>query len=137
METFSAPPRHAQSSDRMFGCVMAAFFLIIAAFPLLSDGTPRVWALALSGAFLLPALLFPKALSLLNAAWTRFGLIMSSVVSPIALAVLFFGIITPYGWLMRRLGKNIIPVRFDASVKSYWVTREPPGPDPQSLRDQF
>lgn len=125
------------SSDRMFGLIMAAFLLLLAAIPLLSGKGPRLWVLAISAAFLLPALLFPKALAPFNKLWTRFGLLLSRVVSPLALAVLFFAFITPYGWLMRRLGKSHIPVGFDAGASSYWTAREPPGPEPESLRDQF
>ena len=129
------PPQ--QSSDRAFGFIMAGFLLLIAAIPLLSGSGPRLWLVAISAAFLLPALFFPRALAPLNKLWTRFGLLLSSVISPVALAILFFLIVTPYGWLMRRVGKSHIPVGFDAGAGSYWTSREPPGPEPESLRDQF
>jgi hypothetical protein len=38
---------------------------------------------------------------------------------------------------MRRLGKGQIPVRFDKDAATYWIQRDPPGPAPKSLRDQF
>ena len=130
-------PAPQQSSNRVFGGVMAGFFLLIAGLPLLSGQSPRDWALITAAVFLVPAMFFPDVLAPLNKLWTRFGLLISSVVSPVALAVLFFGFVTPYGWLMRRLGKSHIPVGFNAEASSYWTLREPPGPEPESLRDQF
>jgi hypothetical protein len=137
MDSFSAHQTPLQSSDRAFGCVMAGFFTLVAAYPLLSGKPPHWWAAALAAAFLLPALLFPRLLAPLNMAWTRFGLVLSSVMGPIALAVLFFGVITPYGFLMKKLRKNVIPVRFEPAAQSYWVARDPAGPEPESLKDQF
>ena len=116
---------------------MAAFFGVVGAYSLLFGNVPRLWAFWVAAAFLLPALILPRALGPLNKVWTQFGLLMSSIVSPVALALLFFGVITPYGWLMRRFGKGQIPMDFDKDAGSYWIVRDPPGPPAQSLRDQF
>lgn len=116
---------------------MAVFFLVIALYPLLSAEPLRKWALVPAAAFVSLAILFPKALSMLNRGWTRLGLLISAIVSPVALGVLFFGVITPYGWLMKMAGKISIPTRFDAEAESYWVVREPVGPAPESLQNQF
>lgn len=137
METFASHSAPAPSSDRMFGCVMAAFFLVIATFPLLSAEPARIWALILGSGFFFLAILFPKALSLPNKCWSRFGSFMSGIVSPVALGVLFFGVITPYGWLMKISGKSFIPTRFDPSARSYWTMRDPAGPAPETLQNQF
>ncbi|WP_147376809.1 hypothetical protein [Noviherbaspirillum saxi] len=93
--------------------------------------------MCISAAFLVFALMLPGLLSPLNKAWTRFGLLMSAVMGPVAMAILFFGAITPYGWLMRRLGKSIIPVGFSKNADTYWIVRDPAGPDPERLKDQF
>lgn len=137
MENLNRKLQHEQSSDRTFGCVMAGFFAIVALFPLIAGKAPRLWAFAVAFAFLAPALFFPRALGLLNKWWTRFGLLLSSIMSPVASAVMFFGVVTPYGWLMRKTRKDAFPIRFDAKAKSYWIPRDPAGPDPKSLKDQF
>jgi hypothetical protein len=137
MEDFKRKQAHEPSSNRSFGLVMAGFFVLVALLPLLSGKMPRFWALALAAAFLVPALFFPRALSFLNKWWTRFGLLLSAIMSPIATALLFFGVITPYGWIMRRTRKDAFPIRFNANAKSYWIPRDPPGPEPKSLKDQF
>jgi hypothetical protein len=47
------------------------------------------------------------------------GLVMSWVV----LALVFYGVITPVGLVMRLLGRDALARRFDRSAATYWVTR--------------
>ncbi len=125
------------SSDRTFGLVFTAFFAIVAVLPMLRDEPPRLWALAAAGVFLLLALAVPRALAPLNRLWMKLGDILHRIASPIALAILFYGVVTPTGLLMRLFGKDPLRLRFDREAKSYWIAREPPGPAPESLKDQF
>jgi len=67
----------------------------------------------------------------------KLGDILHRIASPIALAILFYGVVTPTGLLMRLFGKDPLRLRFDREAKSYWIAREPPGPAPESLKDQF
>ncbi len=134
-------PRHTTqiqgSSDRSFGFVFTAVFLIIAFYPLLGGQVIRLWAAIVAGAFLVLALFIPKALGPANKLWTKFGLLLHNIVSPIALGILFFFVVTPTGLLMRLMGKDPLRLRFDAAADSYWIKRSPPGPDAESLKNQF
>ena len=38
---------------------------------------------------------------------------------------------------MRRMGKDLLRTKFDRDATSYWVRREPPGPEKSSLKRQF
>ena len=125
------------SSDRTFGLVFAVFFTIVAVLPMVHGEPLRLWALAAAGAFLALALVAPRLLAPLNRLWLRFGDLLHRIVSPIALAILFYGVVTPTGLLMRLFGKDALRLRFDREAKSYWIAREPPGPPPESLKDQF
>ncbi len=124
-------------SDRSFGIVFTVVFAIIGALPLLSGGAPRIWSLAVSGGFLLVALVIPKILHPLNVVWMKFAAVLNSIVSPLVLGMLFFTTITPIGLLMRALGKDLLRLKMDKSAKSYWIDREPPGPPPESMSNQF
>lgn len=128
----AAPP-----SERSFGIVFTAVFLIVGAWPLLSGGPPRWWALAIAGAFLVAGLALPRILRPLNSAWLRFGLVLHRIISPLILAMLFYLTVLPTGLVMRALGKDPLRLRFDRNARSYWIERSPPGPDPESLRNQF
>lgn len=134
-------PRHTSqvqsSSDRAFGFVFAAVFLIIALYPLLHASGIRIWAVVISGLFLLLAALVPQVLAPANRLWTRFGLLLHNIVSPLALGILFFLVVTPTGLLMRLFGKDPLRLRFDPAADSYWIKRDPPGPAADSLNNQF
>ena len=127
----------ARSSDRSFGLIMFVFFLVISLFPLLHNQAIRYWALCVAVIFLIPALLFPKILSRLNILWMQFGELLSKIVSPIALGLVFFIAITPFALIMRAVGKRTLDLKFDPSCASYWKNREMPGPNPKSMKDQF
>lgn len=125
------------SSDRSFGFVFAAVFLIIALWPLLSHGAPRIWALVVSGLFAVIAVLRPALLSRPNKAWMRLGLLLGKIVSPVALGIMFFTVITAIGALMRATGKDPLRLKLDRSSRSYWIERTPPGPARGSMKQQF
>jgi len=125
------------SSNRSFGVVFAAVFGIIALSPLFSGGALRLWALIVSCAFVLAAFAFPALLGPLNRIWLKFGLILHKIVSPIVLGIMFFLVITPMGVAMRAFGKDPMRLRFDAVADSYWISRTPPGPSAESIKDQF
>jgi hypothetical protein len=68
----------------------------------------------------------------------KLGQILNAIVSPLVLGVVFFGLITPIAVFMRIRGRDVLRMRADPKASSYWVPREPPGPDPvQSFPRQF
>ena len=125
------------SSDRSFGVVFACVFLIIAAWPLLQSGAPRWWAAGVAAVFAVVALARPALLAPLNSIWMKFGILLGKIVAPIALGILFFVIITPLAMVMRLVGKDPLSLKQDNQANSYWVKREPPGPPPNSMTNQF
>jgi hypothetical protein len=125
------------SSERSFGIVFAVVFAVIGLWPLLVGRGPRLWSVAVGAVFLICAFVLPKALAPLNRLWLRFGLLLHRIVSPIALGIMFFLVITPTGLLMRALGKDPLRLKFDRNLASYWIDRVPPGPPPESFKDQF
>lgn len=125
------------SSDRSFGFVFAVVFAAIGLLPLIVGGGVRLWALAIGGGFLLVALALPRVLAPLNRLWLKFGLLLHKIVSPIVLGIMFYGVVTPTGLLMRALGKDPLRLKFERQSASYWIERVPPGPPPESMKDQF
>ena len=125
------------SSDRSFGLVFAAVFTLIGLWPLLSEDGVRWWSLAIALMFAAPAIARPSALAPLNRLWTRFGLLLNRIVSPLVMGLLFYLIITPFALIMRAAGKDLLRLRFDPGAESYWIEREPPGPAPESIKNQF
>jgi hypothetical protein len=125
------------SSDRAFGCVFAALFAIIAFWPLMSGGGPRLWALALAAILLATAVFRPGLLRPLNRVWFKIGVLLHHVVTPIVMGVIFvLGVLTT-ALVMRMRRKD--PLRIDPRRRgeTNWVVRTPPGPAPDSMKHLF
>jgi hypothetical protein len=124
-------------SDRNFGLVMAAAAAIFGCLPLLRLAAPHWWLVGVALAFAALALAAPRALYPLNYVWFRLGLLMHRVVSPVIIGAIFFLCVTPIGVIMRLLGKDVLSLRRRADLSSYWIVRDPPGPEPGTMTKQF
>jgi large-conductance mechanosensitive channel len=127
-------------SDRSFGCTVGAILMVIgAAKSLLAGALPPVACLIFAAGALLLLLGFvaPSRLSALNRVWLRVGAVISKVVNPIVLAVLFFLVVTPMAFVMRIAGKRPLHLAPDRTAATYWIKREPLEGGPSNMRRQF
>lgn len=138
-ESFRPVSDVKRGSDRAFGLVVTTVLTVAGLFPLLDNGTPRLWALTAAAVFGAVVLLAPRLLRPLNSAWFKFGLVLHRIVSPLVLGILFFGAVTPTALIMRVLGKDPLRLRRDPAAQSYWVARDRPGPQPApaTMENQF
>jgi hypothetical protein len=136
-ETLSRKTKIEGSSERAFGIVFAVAFALVGAWPTLSGVGPWYWAWAIGGAFLLVAMFVPSALKPLNFVWIRFGMVLGMVVSPLVLALVYYLAVTPTGLVMRLARRDLLRLQRERELKSYWIPRDPPGPAPDSIRNQF
>ena len=109
-------------SNRNFGIVFFAVFLIISFWPLLNDGNIKVWSVILAIFFLILGLLNSRILTPLNKVWYKLGILLGSVVSPFVMGIVFFAVVTPTSLLMKIFGKNLLGIKKD-NKKSYWVEK--------------
>lgn len=124
-------------SNRKFGLVFTAFFLLLGLAPLRRAGAPAWWALGISGLFLVLALAAPAVLTPLNRLWMQLGQLLHRLVSPVILGFLFYGVFTPFGVFCRLMGKDFLRLKKDSRSESFWILRQPPGPAPGSMERQF
>ncbi|WP_141730838.1 hypothetical protein [Oligoflexus tunisiensis] len=125
------------SSNRTFGLFFASFFAILTALNYRSSSRLNLPILALSVLFAITGLMIPKFLSPLNQAWTKFGLAIHRVVSPITMLIIYYGGITPIGLMMRLAKKSSITKNFDKTARTYWVDRVSRGPSPETMKYPF
>lgn len=125
------------SSDRVFGLVFSTVFALIALYPFIGGGAIRILPLAVGSVFFALALYAPTVLAPANRLWMRFGELLHLLVSPVALGIVFYATVLPTGLLLRLFGKDPLRLRFDPNTESYWIERDPPGPAPESLNNQF
>ena len=101
-------------SNRKFGFFFTFIFLIIASYFFLSDSiliSYTFFAFAL--VLLLITFFNENALLPLNKLWMRFGQLIGMIISPIVLGTIFFVIFTPYGLVMRLLGRDELRLKLE------------------------
>ena len=112
------------SSNRNFGLVFFVVFLIVALWPLKHDEDIRLWSLVLSIIFFILGILNSKLLTPLNKLWSKFGIFLGVIVSPIIMGIVYFLVVTPTGVLVRLLGKDLLKMDRTKSTSTYWIKRE-------------
>ncbi len=122
------------SSNKSFGLVFFVIFIIIALWPLINDGNIRIWSIIVSIIFLILGLLNSKILTPFNKLWMRLGALLGIIVSPIVMGVVYFGIITPIGLIMKLFGKDVLNLKLDKNKKTYWTLKKK---IPSKMKDQF
>ena len=113
---------------RRFGFVMAVAFSALGAFFLWRDREWGLYVLILGGLFLIAGILVPRALGPIDRVWMALAMVMGAVMTRVILTITFFVLMTPMGILVRLLGKDLLGLKGDASIESYWVPVEPDGP---------
>lgn len=126
-----------RASERSFGVLFAVVFAIVALWPLLSGGTPRTWAGVLAAGFAALAVVRPQILKPLNSAWLALGGVLHRIVSPLVLGLIYIIAVVPTGFFLRVSGRDPLRLKLDRNATTYWQQRDPPGPPPGSLKDQF
>ena len=121
------------SSNRNFGIVFFVVFLLIALYPLTYGGEVRIWSLIISIIFLILGLLNSKILAPLNKIWFKFGILLGKIVSPLIMGIIFFLVVTPIGFIMRLLGKDVLNLKYNKN-KSYWIEKKGPK---SKMKNQF
>ena len=136
-EDLSRDHERRLSSDRMFGIVFAVVFALIGVFPALHGNSLRWWALVIAVAVLTLALAAPWVLHRANVYWSKFGLLLHRIISPVMMGLLFFAVVTPVALVFRGFGNDPLRLKLDPAAPTYWIDRVPPGPSPESIKDQF
>lgn len=124
-QDFVLPP------DRSTGLVFAAVALFIA-YALRAHTAMMVVALVAAAALAAVSLTVPHVMRPLNVVWMRFAQLLSRIVNPIVMFILFAVVIVPAGIFMQ-LKRD--PLRRNRSGEnSYWIARDP---EQSSMSNQF
>ena len=121
------------SSNRSFGIVFFALFLLIALYPLTYSGEIRIWSTIISLIFLILGLVNSKILTPLNKLWFKFGIFLGKIVSPLVMGVIFFLVVTPIAFMMRLLNKDLLNLKFN-NENTYWIKKTGPK---SKMKNQF
>jgi hypothetical protein len=109
---------------RKSALVVAAVFLVIAAWNLYRGRATVVIIFASTGVALVVAgLFFPAAARAFHKAWMRFAVALGHVNSRVLLTLMYYLVFTPYGLASRLFGRDPLRRRRGRG-ESYWVERK-------------
>jgi len=120
------------SSNRSFGLVFFAVFLIISTWPLLDNQDIRIWSLIVSLIFLILGILNSNILKPFNKIWFKFGMFLGNIVSPLVMGLVFFLVVVPTGFIMRLFGKDLLKLKKNKN-NTYWIEKN----YKSNMKDQF
>ncbi len=136
-ESFDRAAAVKGASERAFGLTFAVVLAVLAGISVWRAGSSWPYTLTAAVIIALIAATRPAVLAPLNRGWIKFGRQVNRVTTPLVLGLLFFLMITPIGLIMRLAGKDPLRLKGDREALSYWVERQPPGPAPESMPNQF
>ena len=138
-------PQHPPVGPRTFGLTASAGLAAVGLIrigistlrgePLAVGVIPAtLWSLAVL--LLVLALAKPSWLSMPNLLWFKFGLLISRVVNPIILFILYATCVVPIGLVMRLFGHDPLRSKRNSDAETYWVASKP-SPIENPMRHQF
>jgi hypothetical protein len=111
---------------RSFGLIVGGVFAAIALWPTVIRGHgPRLWAVALALALIVPALVWPPSLRVVHRLWMGAAEILGWINTRLVLGLIFYLVITPMGMAMRRIARDPMRRGFEPGARTYRVVRRP------------
>jgi hypothetical protein len=109
---------------RSFALTVGGAFAVLAALLAWRGRTTAAVACAVTATLLLVAgLAMPSRLDGVYRAWMRMAELMSRVTTPVFMAIVYFGVLTPLGLARRLFGRGALGTPRDAATG--WVRRAP------------
>ena len=127
----------APKKVRSFGLLFGFLFLAIAAYLLYRERAEWVWLAVPGILFILAGIALPSALRPVYVAWMKFAFVLAWINTRLILGIFFYFVLTPLGFLLRMMGKDLLEERIDKNAKSYWIPREQRFPDRKRLERLF
>ena len=112
---------------RKFGFTIGIALAVFGGIAWWRDAAAAPYLLAVAGAFAVFGLVLPRALAPIEYLWMKLALVLSYVMTRVILTLAFFLAITPTGFLLRLMGKDLLSLKIDRTAPSYWVRVDPDG----------
>lgn len=125
------------ATNKSFGLLIAGALALVGGLHYWTSGMGYLPWLGAASFFLAIALLMPRILYPLKRLWLKLGTVLQAVMSPILLGLIFVFSVVSTGLVVRLFRKDVLALKHDPAAASYWVKRAPPGPSPDSLKNQY
>lgn len=123
MET-GIPARLTRAEGRKFGLTVGIAFVVFGGISIWRGHDTAALVFWGSGAVLILAgLAIPTRLGPIFGAWMRLALLLSKVMTPLLMGIVYYLTVMPIGFLLRAIKGN--PLRRKQSAGSFWIRRDP------------
>ena len=130
------PTRLTAAEGRKFGLTVGSAFIV---FCLLFWWRRHVYVASvlglLGGGLIFWGLILPTRMGAILRMWMGLAHAISRVTTPIFMGIVYFGLITPIGFLIRLFGKN--PLKRHGKNGSFWVPRPSAEEHARGMERQF
>jgi hypothetical protein len=123
-------------SNRKFGIFFTVIFFACFLYFYFVNEPSNIVFFILGTTLAIATWLKPNLLNSLNKAWYLLGLGLGKIMSPLILGIMFFLIITPLAIGMKLFKRDVLFLK-KRKTKSYWIDRNPQGPNSESFKNQF
>ena len=129
-------PKVREKELRNFGLLVGGVLSAIGFWPMLfQEAAVRQWAVVVGGFLVACGSLLPQVLAPLHKGWMWVGHMLGWINTRILLGIVFYGIVTPTGIVIRLIGKDAMRRRFLETSSTYRMIKQP---RPRShMRRQF
>jgi hypothetical protein len=121
--------------NRKFG-IFVTIILLIAGWYFLDYRLVSITCFSLAGLFLLLTIFKSELLRPFNKSWMILGFLLGSVMSPIVLGLLFYGLFTPTAIMMRIFGRDELRLQIKLR-ESHWKCTQLIDSQKESFKNQF
>ncbi len=108
---------------RKFGFTMSCALSIVGGFALWRKGETGLLFWGIGFVILMVGLIRPRLLGPIHKGWMKLAFVMGFFMTHLILALMYYLVFTPVALVMRTLGKDPLRLKYDRSVKSYWIRR--------------
>ena len=124
-------------TNQKFGFFFTTVFVLAGGYFLIEASVAAASVfLVLAGTFFLATIFKADSLLPLNKLWMYFGLLLSKIVGPVVLGVIFFGLFTPIGLGMRLAGRDELRLKVKI-LGSFWKQKETTSLSSTNFKNQF
>lgn len=126
-----------KSDLRKFGVSVGIILLLFAGLLFWKDRASFQVFLVIGSILLAFGLILPVILKPVYRVWMTFAIILGWFMTRAILFLLFYGVLTPIGLIMRLFGKQFLDQRLDQGKSTYWNYRTTEHADMPDYEKQF
>jgi hypothetical protein len=113
------------TTDKNFGFFVFILAILLACYCwFVGEYFVSIFSFSLAICSLILAFHLPQVFKVPNILWDKIGFILGLITSPIIMGLIFYVVISPVSILTRLFGRDVLLIKRDVRIDSYWVLKE-------------